>query len=251
MKRYKFLLITLIAAVLLAGCGDATPTASAEDAMVGVYTAVALTFNAQAGSPTAQSTSTPASAPTTTFPYSTPTLFSLATATLASSYSAAGTCYSAAYVSDVTYTDGTEIAPGESFVKTWELKNTGTCAWDEDFLLTFYSGDDMDGEDTEIGTYISSGDTVDVSVILISPDDDGTYTGYWMLADTSGNVFGERFYVQIAVSSDLSTSTPTATSTSEATSTSTPTSVPTDTITPFPTETPVPTETPTTEGTSG
>jgi hypothetical protein len=142
-----------------------------------------------------------------------------------------------------------EISPGESFVKTWKLQNTGSCAWDDDFLLTFYSGEDMDGENTVIAEYVASGSTAEVSVTLTAPDDDGTYTGYWILADSSGTAFGSTFYVQIEVSSDLSTSTPTPTSTDITTDTptSTLTPIPTETLTPAPTSTftPTLTETPT------
>ena len=69
----------------------------------------------------------------------------------------------------------------------------------------------MDGEDTEIGEYVAPGDVGEVSVTLTTPDTDGTYTGYWILADSSGIAFGSTFYVQIVVSSGLPTSTPTPT----------------------------------------
>lgn len=129
-------------------------------------------------------------------------------------------------------------------MKTWRLKNTGGCAWDDDYLLTFYSGDDMDGEGTEIGQYVASGDTVDVSVTLAAPDTDGAYTGYWILTDDSETIFGATFYVQIVVSSDLATSTPTPTPTptDSSTSTSTPTTAPSNTPTPVPTETSTPSQ---------
>jgi hypothetical protein len=235
------LLITLLAAIVLAGCSGATPTPSAEDAMMDVYTAVAMTFASQVNTAAASPTSTPVSTSTlTTFP--TATAFTYPTATLPS-YSVVTSCYSSAYVSDVTIEDGTEIAPGESFVKTWELQNTGSCAWDDDFLLTFYSGEDMDGEATEIDEYVASGSAAEVSVTLTAPETDGTYTGYWILADSSGTAFGTTFYVQIEVSSDLVTSTPTPTSTDSTVSTSTPTMEPTSTFTPVPTETPTPTST--------
>jgi hypothetical protein len=123
-------------------------------------------------------------------------------------------------------------------VKTWELQNTGSCAWDDDFLLTFYSGEDMDGEATEIDEYVASGSAVEVSIALTAPETDGIYTGYWILADSSGSRFGTTFYVQIEVSSDLSTSTATPTSTDATISTSTSTIEPASTFTPVPTETP-------------
>lgn len=246
----QILSIVILLAFALSACA-ATVTPSSEEAMSDVYTAVALTFDAGLNAVAAQATFTPA--PTSTF-FSSPTSITTATmyptATTLSSVPVDG-CYRSAYVSDVTIEDGTEIAPGESFVKTWKLQNTGRCAWDNDYLLTFYGGDEMDGEDTTIDEYVASGNTAEVSVALTAPETDGTYTGYWILADSSGTAFGTVFYVQIVVSSDLvtptstSTDTPTSTSTSTTIPTGTSTSVPTETPTQIPTgtSTPVPTDT--------
>ena len=190
MKTYKIIILVILALVLDA-CGNITPTPTYEQILDGVYTAVAMTFVVQANTVDVKSTPTPISLPTL---FLSPTLFAsvtpFPTATM-SSYTGVNSCYGSVYVSDVTYTDGTEIAPGETFVKTWELQNTGSCAWDDDYLLTFYSDDDMDGDATAIDEYVESGDVAEVS-------------------------------------SDLSTFTPmpTTTSTSISTSTSIPTSTP-------------------------
>ena len=38
-------------------------------------------------------------------------------------------CDQALFVDDVNYPDGSDVAPGTSFVKTWRLKNNGSCTW--------------------------------------------------------------------------------------------------------------------------
>ncbi len=46
--------------------------------------------------------------------------------------SSAGTtqgCDNATYVSDVTIPDRTIMTPGQPFVKTWAVTNSGACAW--------------------------------------------------------------------------------------------------------------------------
>ena len=108
---------------------------------------------------------------------STPT--SQSATTYSSSYSTAYGCYNAAYVSDVTIADGTVLAPGEEFVKTWKFQNTGSCDWSEDFWIAYSNGEDMDGDDTDIDEDATAGDTASISVSLVAPDDEGTYTGYW------------------------------------------------------------------------
>src|ERR1043165_7998784 len=38
-------------------------------------------------------------------------------------------CDSAAFVSDVTYPDASNVPLGGAFTKIWRLQNTGTCTW--------------------------------------------------------------------------------------------------------------------------
>ena len=77
----------------------------------------------------------------------------------------------AAYVSDVTIPDGTEVAPGQTFTKSWELLNTGTCTWSEKHAIFFAGGDNMEGPATTIHHSVAPGESVDVSVELTAPDE--------------------------------------------------------------------------------
>jgi Ig-like domain from next to BRCA1 gene len=252
MKTLPKLLPLICMALILSACGggmDVTPTEGTS--MLDVYTAVAMTLAAQDSVATPTITLSPSTTPTLwsnpTFIASTPTSQSVSSYS-SSSYSTAYGCYNAVYVSDVTIPDGTVLAPGEAFVKTWKFQNTGSCDWGEDFWITFSSGEEMDGDDTEIDEAIDAGDKAEISVALIAPDDEGTYTGYWQLSTEDGTVFGERVYVLVVVSDDASTSTATATTTSTvtatpvtiSTATATPTTVPTSTNTLMPTATDTP-----------
>ena len=111
------------------------------------------------------------------------------------------------FVRDVTIPDGTVLAPGETFTKTWRLQNRGTCTWTPDYLLVFSSGAQMGSASAvRLPGYVAPGQTVDVSVTLTAPVSDGEYTGYWMLRNPSGVLFGygdqanKAFYVEILVS---------------------------------------------------
>lgn len=147
-------------------------------------------------------------------------------------------CDLAAFVADVTIADGTELDPGEEFTKTWKISNAGTCTWDEDYSLVFYSGEQMDGPDSQALTDedISPGESLKISVDLVAPTTSGYYYGYWRLENSSGVEFGldtsgTPFYVYIYVgSSATTTATPTATTTTTS-STSTATTAPTATST--------------------
>lgn len=115
-------------------------------------------------------------------------------------------CDWVSFVKDVSVSDGTVFGPGDTFTKTWRLKNRGTCTWTPDYMLVFASGDRLGGTTAvRLPGYVAPGQTVDVSVALTAPDSSGKYVGYWMLRNPSGALFGygdkanQAFYVEIRV----------------------------------------------------
>mgnify|MGYP000867237947 CR=1 FL=1 len=241
MKTYQILTPLLILALSLSACGNAASATAPTDeaaALEAVYTAAAATLFAQA----AQATATPLPTATPT-PQATaspmPTIAPVQDVIVPTSANyAVSLCDNSIYVSDVTIPDGTVLAPGESFTKTWRFQNTGTCAWSTSYSIVYVSGDAMSGSATALSAATSSGSTLDVSIEMVAPSTTGSYTGYWKLQNASGATFGEAVYVQIVVSSSVSTLTPTPTATEESSSTSTPTSTTEPTSTPEPTNTP-------------
>jgi len=125
-------------------------------------------------------------------------------------------CNIGKFVKDVTIPDGTDFNPGESFVKTWRLKNMGSCSWSSSYDIVFSSGDAMSAPSAvQLTTdIIPPGGTVDVSVTLVAPADPGTYRGNWKLRDGADQVFG-KFWVEIEVLAPTSTPTETPTDTPE------------------------------------
>jgi len=101
-------------------------------------------------------------------------------------------CNWASFVSDITYPDGSEVTVGTGFVKTWRLKNTGTCTWTSGYSLIFDHGDRMGAPDavTLTGGTVPPGGTVDASVSLTAPGAEGTYQGYFRLKASDGSIFG-------------------------------------------------------------
>jgi hypothetical protein len=106
-------------------------------------------------------------------------------------------CYSANFISDVTIPDGTIVSPGATFMKTWRVLNSGSCAWDSNYKFVFVDGDIMGGG------YVYSfpgaaapGQTVDIPIQLYAPQDTGTYTGTWMIQAPDKTVFGVGQYSQ-------------------------------------------------------
>jgi hypothetical protein len=128
---------------------------------------------------------------------------------------------SAAFVTDVTIPDNAQVAPVQSFVKTWRLRNSGTCTWNSDYALVFSRGDQMGGP-TSVAVHgtVLPGATIDLSANLTAPAAPGTYRGDWQLRNAGGDLFGlesstgPTFWVKIVVKSGatpLPTATPTPT----------------------------------------
>ena len=116
-------------------------------------------------------------------------------------------CNQIEFVSDATIPDGTLMTPGNEFIKTWRLKNSGTCPWTSGYALVFDHGDQMDGDATIQFTSgeVKPGEAVDISVRLTTPDNEGTYQGHWKLRSDTGEIFGlgedadTAFWVEIRV----------------------------------------------------
>jgi len=120
----------------------------------------------------------------------------------------AGCTLNSAFAADVSIPDNTQLAPNTAFVKTWRLRNSGTCPWEAGTQLVYISGDAMGGPASVPVAAVAPGSTTDVSVNLIAPATPGTYRGNWQLQAPDGTRFGSVIYVQIVVPSPV-TFTPT------------------------------------------
>ncbi len=123
-----------------------------------------------------------------------------------------GTCsYKATFLGDVTIPDNTVVPAGSAFVKTWRLRNDGTCSWGTAGFalhsLVFVGGSPL-GAPNPVPLPVSEvrqGSIVDVSIPMVAPTVAGTYRSNWMLqVDNSRRIgVGPRgstaLYAQIVV----------------------------------------------------
>ncbi len=108
----------------------------------------------------------------------------------------------AIFVADVTIPDGTVIAPGAAFTKTWRLQNAGTSTWATSYSFVFVSGEKM-GTITSVplAQSVAPGAQIDISVNMVAPVNPGSYQGYWKMKNASGSFFNDSVYVLITVGS--------------------------------------------------
>jgi hypothetical protein len=136
-------------------------------------------------------------------PEGTATLTEVAVITPTST-SVAAPCDLAEFVDDLTIPDGTVFQPGESFTKAWRLRNIGSCTWGRDYAVVFVGGDPLGAaEAINLSHTAAPGETLDIAVPMIAPQEAGSYQSSWKLRNPQNEVFsfsnGKPFYASITV----------------------------------------------------
>lgn len=223
-----FVPILIIFGLLLSACGgEATPEPTPTLSLEAMQTLAVATFSAQlTQTALAAPTSTPAptNTPAATLPVST-----LANVTpFGTGVGAAPTasCYRLSYVADVNIPDDTSMTAGQTFTKTWKVRNSGTCAWDAGFKFAFTGGDAMGGSTYTLPQSVAANAEIDISVSMTAPTNKtGAIRGNWRISTAAGQFFGDEVYVQIqvgAAAAATNTGAAPATATSTPTATATP-----------------------------
>jgi Ig-like domain-containing protein len=231
----KLIHILIAGIFLLTACGgsnaDLTPTLDAnliQTQAVKTFSA-ALTQTALAAPSNTPFPTLTASATFAPFATSVSTLSPISQPTIAPTKS----CYSMAFVSDVTIPDNTPVAPGQTFTKTWKVVNNGSCPWDAGFKFAFTGGDAMSGATYTLPSAVAVNAIVDLSIAMTAPTNKtGAIRSNWRMSTAGGQFFGDEVYVVVTVGGGTLTPTATGAPPATATATATATQTPTATATP-------------------
>lgn len=204
--KLKYLAFPLLCGLLLSACGgSAAPTEPTPD-VAAVRTSAASTVEARFTLTAAAFTPTPP-LPTETEPAATDELEATPTATppaIAVVTNVEGTqvelCDNLTYIADVTVPDGTIMSPGQDFVKTWRVRNTGACPWGAGYVLA-YAGYSipMSGQFIALTEVVQPGQEVEVSVQFKAPSQAGEYLSAWTMRNPQGVTFPQVVFVKIIV----------------------------------------------------
>jgi hypothetical protein len=136
--------------------------------------------------------------PTKVIPSSTPTA-TLAPEAQETSISANDCQDSLTFVKDETIPDGTQIQAGASIDKRWEVKNSGTCNWDEGYTIQLIGGSDM-GVQSPLDLFPArSNASTTIRIQFFAPEEPGNYRSAWQAFNPQGTAFGDPFYIDIVV----------------------------------------------------
>jgi hypothetical protein len=206
-RQNKLLYMVVLLVVPALACNLLnTGTPNAAETLNPLYTAAAQTLAVMAGEGTI--------VPGAIDGYSTPNGFATPTISLLSSTPypppiPVNLCNAAAFIKDITIPDGSTIAPGTAFTKTWRIKNVGTCKWTSSYALVFVTGDMMAGSSSvNLSGNVNPGETVDLSINLTAPNQGGHYRSYWKLRTSSGTLFGIGAQAETAFWVDLNVAGP-------------------------------------------
>lgn len=216
-KKSILILLAVLISLQINACGpnkaDLTPTVNVAVVQTSAVSTFAsgltqMAFSIPTDTPQPTNTLSPTDTPVPTKTVGPPTPTAL--------------CYGLVYIKDVTIEDDTAMTPGQTFTKTWQVQNTGTCAWDVGFKFALVGGDAMGGVTLTLSKVVGPGDQVELSIPMTAPNKTGTVTGTWRMSTINRTYFGDPLTVVISIG------TPTATATATG-------------ATPTPSETPTPT----------
>ncbi|MEM8860494.1 MAG: NBR1-Ig-like domain-containing protein, partial [Chloroflexota bacterium] len=101
------------------------------------------------------------------------------------------------YLEDVTIPDFTELEAGEEFTKTWRVENRGSCPITSEFELVTFGNAEVTFVRSESIKVIEAGGSGLLSVVLIAPEESGTYETNARLVAPDGTEFGSLFTIFI------------------------------------------------------
>jgi hypothetical protein len=210
MKLKLTISVLLIATVLVTGCGgsNAPQTGEPTPDVAAVRTSAASTVVSQFTLTAAAFTPTPSQPiePTISGVTAVASTATSATQTQPAPQvtNALGTtvalCDSLTFVEDVNVPDDTNMSPGQDFIKTWRVRNTGSCPWGEGYELVYAEYEnEMSGQPQPLTEVVQPGQEVEISVQFTAPDQIGNYLSAWQMSNPAGVTFEDIIFVKIIV----------------------------------------------------
>ncbi len=204
--RFMKILVALLTLSATLACGLFTPASPQPAATLNaLYTAAAETLISMSTQGAVTLTAQSSLTPTLSISAASPTAFE--TYTPVPPLQPVTRCDAAAFVTDVTYPDGSIIGRGATFTKIWRIKNVGTCTWTTSYALVYSNGEKFGASSAiSMPASIGPGETVNLPIELVAPKSEGRYIGNWLLRNASGVLFGvgvsgnSNLYVDIHVS---------------------------------------------------
>jgi hypothetical protein len=103
------------------------------------------------------------------------------------------------YEQDLTIPDGTYMEPGSTLDKQWQVKNDGTCNWNDSYSIQLINGDALGAATPQAMVPARSGTEAVIRIVFTAPLEAGKYTSSWQAYDPNGQPFGDYFSIVVNV----------------------------------------------------
>ncbi len=103
------------------------------------------------------------------------------------------------FTNDLTIPDGSSVEPGATLDKRWEVRNTGSCNWDERYSLRLTAGDPLGAKDQQALFPARSGASLVIRIEFQAPLQAGNYRSAWQAYNPAGQPFGDPIFIAINV----------------------------------------------------
>jgi hypothetical protein len=117
-------------------------------------------------------------------------------------------CEHTAVSTDVTIPDGTQVDPGQSFIKTWQIENRGSCIWSAAYQFVS-EGSTLLREVEPVMPLVLPGETAEISLTYRAPTQPGIHQETWQIRppalteqDSLETVFDTELTVIVEVGSE-------------------------------------------------
>jgi hypothetical protein len=96
----------------------------------------------------------------------------------------------AAFEADVTVPDNTVVERGETFVKIWRVRNSGSCVWTPATTIAVVEGNPLAWEPLPLTAVVLPGESAEVGITAVAPETPALYQTWFQLHDENGAAFG-------------------------------------------------------------
>ncbi len=103
------------------------------------------------------------------------------------------------FTTDLTIPDGSAVEPGATLDKRWEVRNTGSCNWDERYSLRLVAGDPLGAKEQQALFPARSGANLVIRIEFHAPMQAGDYRSAWQAHNPAGEPFGDPIFITIIV----------------------------------------------------
>ncbi len=103
-------------------------------------------------------------------------------------------CYAAQFIGQEASTYLPKA--NQLFRITWQLRNRGSCVWDDEVRFKHVGGDRMGAQEIVNIPNTATGGTAEITVPFVAPSEPGNYRGEWVLIDENGlEISGRQWFV--------------------------------------------------------